>query len=52
MSVTMLMYHVIATPENAAEARFCRTPDKFRKDMSKFGKLATMSFLLRECWMG
>ena len=35
MSVTMLMYHVIATPENAAEARFCRTPDKFRKDMEQ-----------------
>lgn len=35
MPVTMLMYHVIATPENAAEARFCRTPDAFRKDMEQ-----------------
>ncbi len=35
MPVTMLMYHVIATPQNAAEARFCRTPDAFRKDMEQ-----------------
>ncbi len=35
MPVTMLMYHVIAIPENAAEARFCRAPDAFRKDMEQ-----------------
>ncbi|AEJ01046.1 polysaccharide deacetylase [Nitrosomonas sp. Is79A3] len=35
MPVTMLMYHVIAIPKNAAEARFCRTPDEFRKDMEQ-----------------
>ncbi len=35
MPVTMLMYHVIAAPKNAAEARFCRTPDAFRKDMEQ-----------------
>ncbi|PSJ17037.1 polysaccharide deacetylase family protein [Nitrosomonas supralitoralis] len=35
MPVTMLMYHMIAVPENAAEARFCRTPDAFRKDLEQ-----------------
>ncbi len=35
MPVTMLMYHVIAAPKNAAEARFCRTPDAFRKDLEQ-----------------
>jgi len=35
MQVTMLMYHMIAVPENAAEARFCRTPEAFRKDMQQ-----------------
>ncbi len=35
MSVTILMYHMIATPENAAEARFCRTPEMFRKDLEQ-----------------
>lgn len=35
MSVTMLMYHMIAVPENAAEARFCRTPKAFRRDMEQ-----------------
>lgn len=35
MPVTMLMYHVIAIPKNAAEARFCRAPDEFRNDMEQ-----------------
>ncbi|SFD95277.1 polysaccharide deacetylase family protein [Nitrosomonas sp. Nm166] len=35
MPVTMLMYHMVAAPENAAEARFCRTPEAFRKDMEQ-----------------
>lgn len=35
MPVTILMYHVIAEPGNAAEARFCRTPTAFREDMEQ-----------------
>lgn len=35
MPVTMLMYHMVAVPENTAEARFCRTPEDFRKDMEQ-----------------
>lgn len=35
MPVTMLMYHMIAHPKNANEARLCRTPDAFRKDMEQ-----------------
>jgi len=35
MSVTILMYHMIAIPKNKAEARFCRTPIAFREDMEQ-----------------
>lgn len=35
MPVTILMYHVIDEPGNAAEARFCRTPAAFRRDMEQ-----------------
>ncbi len=33
MRATILMYHMIDTPVTLAEARFCRTPENFRKDM-------------------
>lgn len=35
MPVTILMYHMVAEPGNAAEARFCRTPEAFRADMEQ-----------------
>lgn len=33
MSVTILMYHMVAEPGNATEARLCRRPAAFRNDM-------------------
>ena len=38
MPVTMLMYHMIAHPINANEARLCRTPEAFRKDMEQISQ--------------
>jgi peptidoglycan/xylan/chitin deacetylase (PgdA/CDA1 family) len=33
MQVTILMYHMIADPEDPIESVLCRTPEAFRKDM-------------------
>jgi peptidoglycan/xylan/chitin deacetylase (PgdA/CDA1 family) len=35
MHVTILMYHMITTPEAPIESRLCRTPDAFRQDMEQ-----------------
>ena len=55
MSAAVLMYHMVDTPQNDTEARFCRTPERFRADMQHLadaGYTVLSLAALRECING
>jgi peptidoglycan/xylan/chitin deacetylase (PgdA/CDA1 family) len=55
MSATVLMYHMVDAPQNGMEARFCRTPQRFRADMQHLadaGYTVLSLASLRECVNG